>query len=895
MLRYGHVGGSYGDSSRASIANMHAVSRGRKGGDGVYTSAYQADRSSYTARHGAYAAMDQSHRSALRGGGGGDYSRLDTSYAGAPTAVSRVGNGAVSFGGPSASAGMMQLRQFESALQSRLHTSEQTARAVIRAQECINADAMLGRAKGQGQEWLRDKSKLASAEATVDMSPLAVRAMQAERDELRQQIRAAAAELQKIQHASGGRLSEVEASCQRDMERLARVRSQLTLEDEQNKIRITQLEEKVSELQAQRKSSELHIGTAEEQLSERSEALLKAKQRIDRLELELHQTRQAAKDNLHKALTEQAERISSSADQDKRATIERIQADNRSDLFKQLDAQREELEVAHQTQLSSKLSEQRHALLAQLQEEKARELQAMQTELYHREQANLKTVQAAADEEHAVRTKALLQKHQVIQARLEGELESLRRESGAELSRRLTQLRQELMADQQMELRRALDAKEKMLWNKHLNEMDELRDNLNRKARDSVQAAVDKATALERKNVKAACNREMRQTMAATKAEWNKKKMGDMQTMKHNLATRKDKELEMRLNKQVDGERRQAQETISRQKAKAFAEAEAQFRREKALALQGLRERMEVQHREKTDELEDKVATLTSELDRARQKAAAAAGQVVTRSAATKASYQALREELRQLQSILKQAVIPEAEGHIDTSEASPSQSLGHLASLVAALGTGDIGAQPAPSMAATGAPEVTVDVLMACSIEMANVTVAARREVEAVTAQLHRDRILIRKQVEDEVHEEHVAEVEALKVALEQDKEQEVEARILAAHQTYNAELNRERKAMESEMHTMKVKASARSKLLTGKDGKLAEELKSAQTLVEALRTENNSIKAAMQEAGGGGVVGGGDPSAMAELREQVTFQEKERLRLEKTVQALREALSRA
>lgn len=98
--------------------------------------------------------------------------------------------------------------------------------------------------------------------------------------------------------------------------------------------------------------------------------------------------------------------------------------------------------------------------------------------------------------------------------------------------------------------------------------------------------------------------------------------------------------------------------------------------------------------------------------------------------------------------------------------------------------------------MAATGAPEVTVDVLLMCAIEMAHVTVAARREVEAVMAQLHRDRVLIRRQVEDEVQEEHAAALDGLRVALAQDKEAEVEARILAAHQTYNQELNRERKA---------------------------------------------------------------------------------------------------
>jgi len=413
-----------------------------------------------------------------------------------PMAVSRSGDGSVPFGGTGGdlSAGLSQLRQLEEALQARLQSAEATARAVVNAQEVVNADAMLGRAREQGYAWTRDKTRLASAEATVDMSPLAVRAMQAERDELRHQVRQAAAELQKIQHAAGGRLPAVEQACQRDMERLARVRAQLVLEKEQHRIRTQSLEAKLAEVVDGRKAANLHISTAEEQLAERSEALLRLREQVDRLEMELHQTRQAAKDNLHAALGEQQARQAESAAADKANALERQQADARADVFRQLDAQREELERQHQNLLASKLSEQRHTLLAQANEDRARELQALQTELHRREQGNMQALQDTASKEHAAQTKALKQQHSVVQARLEGELESVRREAGSTLQRALQQQRAELMADNQAEVRVALDRQEKALWKRHLNEMEEMRDGLNRKHKDTVSAAIAKAS-----------------------------------------------------------------------------------------------------------------------------------------------------------------------------------------------------------------------------------------------------------------------------------------------------------------------------------------------------------------------------------------------------------------
>ena len=62
------------------------------------------------------------------------------------------------------------------------------------------------------------------------MSPLGVRAVIAERDELRYLLRKAAAELTKVESATGGGTLDMASLCQADLERLASIKSQVNLE-----------------------------------------------------------------------------------------------------------------------------------------------------------------------------------------------------------------------------------------------------------------------------------------------------------------------------------------------------------------------------------------------------------------------------------------------------------------------------------------------------------------------------------------------------------------------------------------------------------------------------------------------------------------------------------------
>ena len=64
------------------------------------------------------------------------------------------------------------------------------------------------------------------------LSPLGVQAVVAERNELRHQVRKAAAELRKIEYASGGDSMDVVRLCAADMERMVQLRSQIELENE---------------------------------------------------------------------------------------------------------------------------------------------------------------------------------------------------------------------------------------------------------------------------------------------------------------------------------------------------------------------------------------------------------------------------------------------------------------------------------------------------------------------------------------------------------------------------------------------------------------------------------------------------------------------------------------
>ena len=80
-----------------------------------------------------------------------------------------------------------------------------------------------------------------------------------ERNELRFQVRKAASELRKVEIAAGGTSIDVAKNCQEDMERLARLRSQIELEMDQLRIRAQELEQQLEMTATQRRGCDIPL------------------------------------------------------------------------------------------------------------------------------------------------------------------------------------------------------------------------------------------------------------------------------------------------------------------------------------------------------------------------------------------------------------------------------------------------------------------------------------------------------------------------------------------------------------------------------------------------------------------------------------------------------------
>lgn len=90
--------------------------------------------------------------------------------------------------------------QLSTVLRERMSKADNTARAIQAVRESLDPEAVVARARAEAEAWTHGKSKLASLKAAQQLSPLGVRAVIAERDELRYQLRKAAQELGKVQY-----------------------------------------------------------------------------------------------------------------------------------------------------------------------------------------------------------------------------------------------------------------------------------------------------------------------------------------------------------------------------------------------------------------------------------------------------------------------------------------------------------------------------------------------------------------------------------------------------------------------------------------------------------------------------------------------------------------------
>eukprot|EP00730_Choanoeca_flexa_P018063 TRINITY_DN8762_c0_g1_i2.p1 TRINITY_DN8762_c0_g1~~TRINITY_DN8762_c0_g1_i2.p1 ORF type:complete len:939 (+),score=307.98 TRINITY_DN8762_c0_g1_i2:181-2997(+) len=713
------------------------------------------------------------------------------------------------------SSAIRRCEEYQEYLSERMQQADSAAKAMRNAQETINAETMLAAAKAEAEAWKHDKSKLASFKAAQNLSPLGVRTIIAERDALRYQLRKAAAELHKIEASSGGQLIELPNLCLNDMDRISSIKAQVVLELDQAQIRIRELESTVEELKGQRRHHDYQLGTYEEQLAERSETILRLQAELEETRRDLTESRRQLEEDYEGQLNNQRERFQRQADDSRESALRQLESAMRDERARDLEAQREQLESRYQAILDEQLAHQRNELLKEQADRYTDELTRLQSELHHREAANLEQLRSdlTAEKERAVT--AARRQAAALQTRYETELEHQRSALDAEHARQLEELRREITMSMEGELKKALRKQADELAEEHKADMNKLRRQTEQQAKTRADVTHQRQADAQHKKLVEQHKRQLSQALNNLRRELKEEHQLELKQLRQSIGMKKDREYEARLKKELEQERKRATQDAHRAKASYVESAVHDVRSEKVKAVEALRKKMERQHAAEMETLQQKLQDARARVQELSAQGTAANGNGHLRDVEAKRSHQALKEELRQLHSAMKAAIAPRAEVFIDQAQSTSSQGMRRILTLVEALGR-DEPIQPDPSLCALHAPGQTVDTLFACSHELTEFLTTTCRDLEAAQVALHREKKLVRHQVEDEMREERQAELAALRHELERERESEVRQRVQAAHHMYDAELARERREMELQLKEVQTQAAAQQRQTT-------------------------------------------------------------------------------
>eukprot|EP00042_Codosiga_hollandica_P056699 m.824179 g.824179 ORF g.824179 m.824179 type:complete len:1032 (+) comp59405_c0_seq1:154-3249(+) len=724
-----------------------------------------------------------------------------------------------------------ELQDLEVVIERRMKTAEATSRALREARETVNVELMLAQAQAEADAWTKGKSKLASSKLVSNLSPLGVQAVVAERNELRFQLRKAADELRKVTIASGGEDFDVVRMCQQDMERLAYIRGLVELDRDKLAIKNSTLSNALEENKQSQQQLEQQIETAREQLVERGEAVVKLNEQVRKLSEQVKQTEKNGQDTLDRSLRDLRQQLTSDAERDRRSALQTLETRMQRDQERALEHVRTELESRFTGQLQTQLSEQRHTLLIQAEQSKADELQTMQDDMHRQQQANLEDLEQRMNNEKERLVNALKQQHATVLQRMQEELESIRRRDGVATERALEDQKKVLMADHRAAMTAAKDELEAALKRHYEREAEtqrvKLQQELGKDSAKKLKEELDKQKRLlEDKHAK-----EKAQALETLRQDLVYEKTREIESLKGTLVKRHTKTLETRTKEEVEEERARAAREAARDKAQAMERLMTELKAEKAKEFDALKERYERKLQAETDRLNQELAAARSDRALAKRDLIDQSTFVCihffclhelchtfsrnftrspcgilspcgishvcefrydrARSAATKQSYDQLRDRLRQLQNSVK-SIVTQLEESIEAST-----SFQQLNGLVAALASFPPALVPLgqPSTLAAEAPEITVDVLFTAAEELSQYALHLLQKVEFMHQQFHQEKIRTRKQLDDEYTHNLQVDVLDAKSAFQRQVDAEVQnvRRALAAER--DAELARDRK----------------------------------------------------------------------------------------------------
>lgn len=520
-------------------------------------------------------------------------------------------------------------------LSERMRTAEDTARAVNSAAATIDAEAMLARAKAEADAWTNGTP--AARRLAAEMPPMQVQAVVAERNELRAQIRAASSQLRAIEVAAGGNPLELVKICQADMERMAKLRSQVELEQQQQLIQLHGSQDELENVNRQLKVAEIRTVTSEEQLAERAQAVVRLSRKHEALQGELEQARQESEEQLEEQLRLQHERLFSEAEADKDEVCKRLVHELQEDKRAALESTRQQMDAESENRLQTMLSEQRHTLLAQASRERSESLDALQRELESREARNMEALKDNLSTEHARVIKSMEARIRTIESRAALDLQEASRQTELDHERALEQQKRELSAQANREQSAAMEKLEANMTAKHQNKLDDLQRQLLRKHADELAASSKRMEDANKKKFGAAHAKELRTALAEQDRKGKLANKEETQALVKSMKQRFAGELEASVSKEAAALTKKLEAGYSRDKAQALEQAKTDARVDKTRAMESLRQRMNVQHSGDVEMLKKSLSDTAEKLAALRQDRASQVEQLMTEAKKEKA------------------------------------------------------------------------------------------------------------------------------------------------------------------------------------------------------------------------------------------------------------------
>lgn len=697
-------------------------------------------------------------------------------------------------------------------LEQRMQRAEATAGAVAGARGAVQVDLMLAQAKSEAEAWMTGKRHQVSGHLAA-LSPLEVQAIIAERNELRHKLQECGMELKKIELAGGGQPVDVVRMCQQDMEQVARLRSQVEHELAQRDIRILSLQAEVEQHVQQRTGDGFRIESSEDVLAERATTILQLNERVKTLEVELVRSVREADERLEQQLRQQRERLAAELELDKRRAMDRIIVDLRDERRRALEDQRQQLEHQAENRLQTKLAEQRHEFLSTAAREKAAELQALQSELHAREQANMDHIRDQMTAERTKIVQAQQEQHKAVASRLTRELEQTTRQHEATMERELATQRRRLEQELGYEQTMALNRLEANLKAAHQHETDLMVQRLAKQHADDLQAAVQRQLNQQQRKLAERYTKEKTAELKALRQTLLEQHRQEIETLTINMARRSERETQVVLKRTSADERRRLQREHGQDKAGILEKVRAEVRVEKTKALEELRVKMLAQKQADHAALLVQLAQLRSELDKTRQQTHRHTSLAHDAAATERRGLQSLRERLRQLLNDMKLALVPRVDAPLDLSVATPSEAMGALTVLIhgLTLQVPDVSALPNPSPAAEAAPSHTYDVLLACALELAAFLNAVNEELVNLRQRAKKEQLVLRQQLEDEMGLAQIEDVQKAREQAHDEAEMFWKQRLAEAKHNYDVSLKRQRAALEEEKRVFSLETDAR------------------------------------------------------------------------------------